>query len=159
MFLSFQMLVYFYSDRNYVLTGFQATYTVTECPYNCSGHGSCNPATHQCTCGSGYKGVGCEVEYCPDMCGIVDSLGVCHTSQQHCECSQGNTGYSCSLSLYDTEEGQSTWHSLSPENTGFSGRAGHAGCFIEQTNSMYIFGGNLTKNNFYQRMCRMHSKF
>ena len=35
------MLIVFYSDTNYVLTGFQAEYTINACPKNCSNHGEC----------------------------------------------------------------------------------------------------------------------
>ncbi len=51
-----QMLIYFYSDRNYVLEGFEASYFMSDCLYDCSDHGSCDNITSTCNCDSGYYG-------------------------------------------------------------------------------------------------------
>ncbi len=138
-----------------MLEGFEATYTVTQCAYNCSGHGQCDVPSRLCACENGYKGIGCQIEFCPDMCGQSSVRGVCNLNQQRCDCRQGYTGYDCSLSLYDTEEGQSTWHNLSPHNTGLTGRAGHAAGFIDAQSSMYIFGGN-TLNELLDDLMRFN---
>eukprot|EP00057_Strongylocentrotus_purpuratus_P028165 XP_011682639.1 PREDICTED: putative protein tag-53 [Strongylocentrotus purpuratus] len=89
-----QMLIYMYSDRNYNLLGFDATYTIEDCPYGCSGHGTC--VDHSCVCNSGYHGDGCERLSCPYECGSEWNQGVCQQSVrtfakiEHCE-KQGST--------------------------------------------------------------------
>ena len=135
------MLVYFYSDRNYVLNGFSATYAVYACPYNCSNHGVC--VDHTCTCPIGYKGVGCEVEMCPgNMCG---DHGSCRLDLETCECNDGYIGGACTLPQNSTGTG-ATWHLLAPSSTNldvsiFTPRAGHAGSYLTELESLYVFGG------------------
>ena len=62
------MLVALYSDTNYVLQGFNATYTVQSCTATCD-RGTCNGAT--CVCNPGWKGINCNEPACPNDCGSV----------------------------------------------------------------------------------------
>ena len=66
--LVLQMLVALYSDTNYVLQGFNATYTVQSCTATCD-RGTCNGAT--CVCNPGWKGINCNEPACPNDCGSV----------------------------------------------------------------------------------------
>jgi hypothetical protein len=61
------MLVLLYSDTNYVLDGFRAEFSITECPNNCSNHGLCYE--HSCVCESDWGGYDCSKKLCPDNCG------------------------------------------------------------------------------------------
>lgn len=146
------MLIYFYSDRNYVLKGFDAEYSITECPFDCSSHGTCDKSTHKCVCNGGYTGLHCNISMCPDGCGMH---GECDFSLKKCLCELGYTGRDCKLAT-NSSSGQSTWYLLSPDGLGFTARTGHAGTFITKYNSLYVFGGttlnrilgDLTKYNF-----------
>ncbi len=59
------MLIYFYSDRNYVLEGFEADYFVSDCLFNCSGHGTCDAVSKKCNCDLAFFGDGCQHRYTP----------------------------------------------------------------------------------------------
>lgn len=76
-----------------MLDGFTAEYIVTDCPNNCSEHGSC--LHHSCFCDSKWTGPDCSKEACPDSCGKVYGHGECRGGQ--CHCNEGFTGMSCSL--------------------------------------------------------------
>ena len=89
------MLIVFYSDTNYALTGFEARYSIDKCPKNCSNHGDC--LNHKCTCHSGYKGLDCGLESCPDQCGNLTGKGFCSSELQRCICHSGYSGIDCSL--------------------------------------------------------------
>ena len=55
------MLVHFYSDQAFVLSGFNLTYTMAHCPFNCSyPAGTCEPSTGTCACDPGLAGLYCE---------------------------------------------------------------------------------------------------
>lgn len=136
--LLFQMLIYFFSDRNYVRKGFTAQYRVTGCAHNCSGHGDCDPVSRQCVCEPGWRGMACDVEVCPHLCG---PYGTCDRGTQTCACDRGYAGVECSLSL-TSRTGQSQWHLVAPSDSGFTPRSGHSGAFISSTKRLYVFGGN-----------------
>lgn len=97
----FQMLILLYSDTNYVLGGFQAEFSVTDCPRNCSSHGDCvqtcgdGDCRHVCVCQSRWGGPDCSRELCPDGCGGVRARGLCDGSR--CQCRRPFSGMSCSL--------------------------------------------------------------
>ncbi|XP_023931409.1 multiple epidermal growth factor-like domains protein 8 isoform X3 [Lingula anatina] len=135
------MLIHFFSDRNYVLDGFEAVYTVTDCLLNCSSPaGHC--VNHQCVCNPAYTGSACEHVICPrfegSQCGSPNR-GDCGLFSGLCDCKSGYTGYSCSFP-YNSTEGNSTWYTLSPAGSGFAPRAGHATVFLE--NAIWTFGGH-----------------
>ena len=145
----FQMLIYFYSDRNYMLSGFYATYMVTDCAFNCSGNGVCDPSTGTCTCQTGFTGMACETSLCPNMCG---DHGVCDNVLNRCVCDPGYAGHNCSFPV-GAVFGQSTWYTLAPDSSGFKARTGHSGTYLESARSLYIFGGN-TLNGLLDELIR-----
>ncbi len=50
----YKMLLHLFSDANYNLLGFNATYTFSVCPGDCGGHGRCDVATARCQCHQGW---------------------------------------------------------------------------------------------------------
>lgn len=148
-YLYLQMLIHFYSDRNYVLQGFYALYNITDCPHNCSTRGVCDPVTHTCACHPGYRGAGCETAVCPDNC---NEHGSCNSSLKRCVCKAGYAGHSCQLPT-KASAAHGTWYELAPKGSGFQPRAGHTGVFIAGVNCLYVFGGN-TLNSLLNELIR-----
>lgn len=85
-----QMLILLYSDTNYVLDGFHAEFSVTNCPNNCTHHGKC--INNTCVCENDWSGKDCSRALCPNNC---SHAGVCGIKK--CECISGYSGQSCSL--------------------------------------------------------------
>ena len=132
---TFQMLIYFFSDRNYVRQGFYARYLITNCPYNCSDNGECLSSTHTCQCDPGFTGEGCELATCPNMC---NENGICDPIPNECRCEEHYFGHDCGISVNKT----TGWKMVSPPGVGFQARAGHSGVFMETLNRLYVFGGS-----------------
>jgi len=133
------MLVYFFSDRNYVRSGFYAHYTVSPCPHNCSANGDCIANTHQCRCFAGYVGRACEHAVCSLACGHHG--GHCSETDFTCECPPGRRGFDCGLSVDPSDTAMiGVWSQVSaPVNDVYVARAGHAGVVVDDC--LYIFGG------------------
>ncbi|XP_054283597.1 multiple epidermal growth factor-like domains protein 8 [Macrosteles quadrilineatus] len=127
------MLILLYSDTNYVLDGFRAEYYITECPANCSSHGTC--LAHSCICESGWGGVDCSQPLCPDHCGVSKGRGRCLLGR--CHCFTGYSGQACSL--YKGDPVGNSWHHLHRE--GVNARAAHSAIYISDTDALYVFGG------------------
>ena len=68
------MRVLFYSDTNYVLEGFTAEYSISQCPNGCSSNGICGQGG-VCECHSGFYGQDCSRDACPDDCGSLSGRG------------------------------------------------------------------------------------
>ena len=90
------MLLHFYSDVAYNMTGFNISFSVDSCPSNhhqqtCSGRGSCDVETGLCQCDDDVKGPACEVLACPDNCGSSskERRGKCNIGLKVCECEGG----------------------------------------------------------------------
>lgn len=66
----FQMLLHLFSDANYNLLGFNATYTFSLCPGACGGHGRCDPSTLKCHCHQGWGGAACMTPLCSQACAV-----------------------------------------------------------------------------------------
>lgn len=135
--LQLQMVVLLYSDTNYVLEGFSAEYSVTDCPFNCSSHGHC--VNHTCICEAAFIGEACEYDACPDQCGFKESRGWCEKKDgtYQCVCNEGFLGLDCSLET-KASVGNS-WHLLGRTSAG--ARAAHDGVYLRTLNRFYAFGG------------------
>nr|XP_023015346.1 multiple epidermal growth factor-like domains protein 8 [Leptinotarsa decemlineata] len=129
------MLVLLYSDTNYVLDGFRAEFSITDCPNNCSNHGVCYD--HQCACETDWGGYDCSRQLCPDNCGRYQSRGHCDQSQ--CVCRSGFSGQSCNLNEHDSVGNK--WHWLSHSEGGLQPRAAHSAVYMKLTDALYVFGG------------------
>ncbi|XP_063293259.1 multiple epidermal growth factor-like domains protein 8 [Pelobates fuscus] len=132
-----KMLLHLFSDANYNLLGFNATYSFSLCPQGCSGHGLCQE-NKQCLCDAGWGGEGCQVADCRSYCN--PHHGTCNKDTQRCVCSAGYVGEKCDLSLADNQ-GAGTWYNVSRLDSSFSPRTAAAGAFLPPTNALYIFGG------------------
>ena len=78
------MLLHLFSDANYNLLGFNATYTFSLCPGACGGRGRCDLATSQCQCQPGWGGADCTTPLCSQACSahgecdlVRDATGPC----------------------------------------------------------------------------------
>ncbi|ETN65266.1 laminin subunit gamma-3 [Anopheles darlingi] len=135
------MLILLYSDTNYVLEGFRAEYSITNCRNNCSGHGQC--VAHTCRCEAGWIGNDCGIEACPNRCGeeakpgTGSAQGTCIGDR--CRCATGYAGQACSLELDNPVAKQ--WHWLSSTRNGLPPRAAHSAVYYERSDALYVFGG------------------
>lgn len=129
------MLILLYSDTNYVLDGFKAEFSVTNCLNNCTYRGKC--VEHKCVCQGDWVGDDCSKNACPENCGLSERRGLCR--RDHCYCNDGFSGQSCSLSAENPNGNE--WHWLSNTKDGLSPRAAHTAFYVEKTDSLYIFGG------------------
>lgn len=128
------MLILLYSDTNYVLHGFRAEFSITDCPNNCSGQVCFN---HTCACESDWGGYDCSKRLCPDNCGQDRNRGYCVKGV--CVCHEGFSGQACSLQSKDTTGNK--WHWLSHSEGGLTPRAAHTAVYVKTTDSLYVFGG------------------
>ena len=92
------LLILLYSDTNYVLAGFEAKYSVFDCPHNCSDQGQC--VAGKCFCFPKFSGPDCSLPLCPNKCGQNAGWGECKkdkTGRDKCFCKEGFVGDDCSL--------------------------------------------------------------
>lgn len=68
-----QMLLHLFSDANYNLLGFNASFRFSLCPGGCQNHGQCQPPG-MCVCEPGWGGPDCSLQECSAYCG---SHGTC----------------------------------------------------------------------------------
>lgn len=74
------VLLHFFSDDAYNMSGFNISYKINGCPtidssVNCSGHGVCLDGT--CTCDGDYMGSACHVPICLNNCSHSLNQGIC----------------------------------------------------------------------------------
>lgn len=133
------MLIYFFSDRNYVRSGFYAHYTISSCRQNCSGHGECLRDSHECRCFAGYVGSACQQSLCSDACS--SNGGRCNDDTLRCECPAGRLGHDCGLSVDASDvTNAGVWSQvLLLDDDTFMPRAGHAAAVVDDC--LYVFGG------------------
>lgn len=75
------VLLHFFSDDAYNMSGFNISYKINGCPtidssLNCSGHGVCVDGS--CTCDADYMGSACNVPKCLNNCSSSLGQGECH---------------------------------------------------------------------------------
>ncbi|XP_039249986.2 multiple epidermal growth factor-like domains protein 8 [Styela clava] len=131
-----KMLVYLFSDINTDFDGFEASFTISECLNNCSGHGRC--FRQRCSCNEGWTGSDCSQHACPHNC----ENGKCRTEtrSKKCNCRPGYIGTGCRMdTFYDDKGGWWTTVYDYKDEPGSKGRAAHTGVFIYP--NFYIFGG------------------
>ena len=132
------MLLYLYSDRNYLKEGFEANYYIYNCPWNCSERGVC--VNHTCRCRAGFYGDACQHQVCVDRCNGHGACTAVSRTVRRCECDAGYAGHSCNLSLEDGA-GQGVWTTVQPSGSGFKGRTSHTAVFMENSDCLWVFGG------------------
>jgi multipile epidermal growth factor-like domains protein 8 len=128
------MLVIFFSDEDFELTGFEAVYTISTCNEYCR-NGTC--VDSKCVCHPGFSGPTCEIAHCPNNCSAALGRGMCAADSSHCICSPGYLGLSCNRSVANA-----TWASLPATPTGpFTARSGHCAVYDALGDRMLTFGG------------------
>ncbi|MGH0176680.1 UNVERIFIED_CONTAM: hypothetical protein FKN15_073287 [Acipenser sinensis] len=132
-----KMLLHLFSDANYNLSGFNASFSFSLCPRDCSGHGVCSPDSGRCDCLPGWAGEGCSLPACGANCSLH---GTCDQQSGRCQCDSGFLAQSCDLSLNDNQ-GAGSWFAVSSGDGPFSPRTAAAGVFLNTTNALYVFGG------------------
>ncbi|CAM9123882.1 unnamed protein product [Bubo scandiacus] len=98
-----KMLLHLFSDANYNLLGFNATYSVSLCPRGCSGRGGCDPQG-RCQCQPGWGGPDCAQPHCATYCQAHG--GTCNQATGRCECRLGFVGQACDLALGENRGGR-----------------------------------------------------
>ncbi|XP_074837451.1 multiple epidermal growth factor-like domains protein 8 [Carettochelys insculpta] len=131
-----KMLLHLFSDANYNLLGFNASYRVSLCPRDCSGHGTCAPHG-QCWCQPGWGGPDCAVPHCSSYC---LGHGACDQESGRCWCQAGFVGEGCDLALGENQ-GAGRWYNVSTSDPHFRPRTAAAGAVLPPAGALYIFGG------------------
>ncbi|XP_076868849.1 multiple epidermal growth factor-like domains protein 8 [Brachyhypopomus gauderio] len=132
-----KMLLHLFSDANYNLLGFNATYTFSLCPGDCGGHGRCDSTSSRCQCQQGWGGPDCTTRLCSTQC---TQHGHCDKRGERCLCSAGFVGQSCQLGVHDND-GAGQWWKVSRGDEKASPRTASAGLYISSTAAFYMFGG------------------
>ncbi|XP_043267343.1 attractin-like protein 1 isoform X2 [Venturia canescens] len=130
------VLLHFYSDVAYNMSGFNITYKINACPSryshtDCSGHGVCIEGV--CTCDATWTGDACDVQVCPNNCSRHHEQGECDRERHRCDCAPGFKGSDCSQK---SERGY--WEPV-PYNFSPEGSASH--CSVVWKDSLYVVGG------------------
>lgn len=101
------VLLHFYSDLAYNMSGFNISYSINSCPVNkdgkkCSGNGVCIDSS--CTCDAAFYGQSCQYAICPDNC---SEHGFCNMETHSCICDEGWSGLDC-----NQPKGRGFWMSV-----------------------------------------------
>uniref|UniRef100_A0A2K5KJX8 Multiple epidermal growth factor-like domains protein 8 n=1 Tax=Cercocebus atys TaxID=9531 RepID=A0A2K5KJX8_CERAT len=136
-----KMLLHLFSDANYNLLGFNASFRFSLCPGGCRSHGQCQPPG-VCACEPGWGGPDCGVQECSAYCG---SHGTCASPLGPCRCEPGFLGHACDLHLWENQ-GAGWWHNVSAGDPAFSARIGAAGAFLSPPGLLAVFGGQDLNN-------------
>ncbi|XP_070550058.1 multiple epidermal growth factor-like domains protein 8 [Ptychodera flava] len=134
-----EMIVYLYSDTNYMSEGFEADFAVQNCTKDCSGHGTCTD--YECSCEPQWTGEACDFQTCQEGCGLNAGHGECNrfTSPWQCDCHMDYIGEYCSLPILNNA-GWNNYYLLS-SGIDFTARMGHAGVYHKSTDRFWVYGG------------------
>ena len=154
------MLLHFYSDVAYNMTGFNITFSINACPsesfdVTCSGNGHCETEEGnepgKCICDDEFRGPACNIPACPNNCEgpssrvregqEIEARGVCNREKKRCDCYEGWTGESCSQQV-----SRGYWQSIDVSNEKISARTSHVS-IIDQKGSMWVIGGETFKHS------------
>ncbi|XP_067935184.1 attractin-like [Watersipora subatra] len=128
--------IYFYSDIAYNISGFNLTYRVLHCPYDCNGNGRCNSSSGSCECELGWDGEVCNIStFCPNLC---SNAGTCLNGTCHCDAN--HTGEDCSVLLTSI-----SWLDLDIDSAPV-GRASMGADIFQD--SLYVYGGETLHNRY-----------
>ncbi|XP_032621716.1 attractin isoform X1 [Chelonoidis abingdonii] len=133
------VLLHFFSDAAYNLTGFNITYNFDMCPNNCSGQGECKHSngsnTVKCECSEHWKGEACDIPYCTDDCGYP-ARGQCNMNEtKGCSCNSGWQGPGCAVPVPANQSFWTREEYSSPKLP----RASHKA--VVNGNVMWVVGG------------------
>uniref|UniRef100_A0A8C3S0Y5 Attractin n=1 Tax=Chelydra serpentina TaxID=8475 RepID=A0A8C3S0Y5_CHESE len=133
------VLLHFFSDAAYNLTGFNITYNFDMCPNNCSGRGECNLSsgsnTVKCECSEHWKGEACDIPYCTDDCGYP-ARGQCNMNgTKGCSCYSDWQGPGCAVPVPANQSFWTREEYSSPKLP----RASHKA--VVNANVMWVVGG------------------
>ncbi|XP_062823192.1 multiple epidermal growth factor-like domains protein 8 [Anolis carolinensis] len=131
-----KMLLHLFSDANYNLLGFNASFWVSLCPRGCSGRGRCGQ-DGRCACSRGWGGHDCSLPQCNTYCLLH---GTCSQDSGRCRCEEGFVGQACDLALGENQ-GAGKWYNVSSRDPAFRPRTAAAGAFLPSTGALYVFGG------------------
>ncbi|XP_054667296.1 multiple epidermal growth factor-like domains protein 8, partial [Grus americana] len=132
-----KMLLHLFSDANYNLLGFNATFSASLCPRACSGRGDCDPQG-RCRCQPGWGGPDCAQPHCRTYC--QPHGGACNQATGRCECQPGFVGRACDLALGENRGG-GRWYNVSQGDPDFPPRTAAAGAVLPRAGALYVFGG------------------
>ena len=144
-------LIYFYADAYMNDPGFTLEYTYSDCPRNCSSHGSCQRLEKvdnaresnktsiffKCSCETGYYGDACEFIRCPANCS--NENGTC-LKDGTCQCRRGFTGTDCSIDVAESS-GYFNLKTAPIKGTTISNNPGAGGSAAWDKDFAYFFGG------------------
>uniref|UniRef100_A0AAR2K5K4 Multiple EGF-like-domains 8 n=1 Tax=Pygocentrus nattereri TaxID=42514 RepID=A0AAR2K5K4_PYGNA len=147
-----KMLLHLFSDANYNLLGFNATYTFSLCPGDCGGHGRCDPASSRCLCHQGWGAADCNTRLCSTDC-TQQGHGRCDKKGERCLCNSGFVGQSCQLGLHDNS-GVGQWWEVNSGYVRASPRTASAGVYLSSTKALYMFGGRTEEDMFSSSLYR-----
>ncbi|EMP39028.1 Attractin-like protein 1 [Chelonia mydas] len=147
------VLLHFFSDAAYNLTGFNIFYSINSCPNNCSGHGKCTtsvsiPSQVYCECDKYWKGEACDIPYCKANCGSPDH-GYCDlTGEKLCVCNDSWQVKNVLKFFAETESSynldSNIWNVV-PVSKGPLQRYGHSLALYQE--DIYMYGGKVETNN------------
>nr|XP_002121132.4 attractin-like protein 1 [Ciona intestinalis] len=128
--------IHFYSDVAYTMSGFNMTYTVDECVYDCFNRGNCTVG--KCECGNGWHGSSCQAQTCPNNCSAAQNYGKCSSSYpvDQCDCETGHTGQDCSLPAPSTK---GVWDSFEFNPRATTPSASYAAVSVDH--QIWVYGG------------------
>uniref|UniRef100_F6QQX7 CUB domain-containing protein n=1 Tax=Ciona intestinalis TaxID=7719 RepID=F6QQX7_CIOIN len=136
--------IHFYSDVAYTMSGFNMTYTVDECVYDCFNRGNCTDklilvmSLGKCECGNGWHGSSCQAQTCPNNCSAAQNYGKCSSSYpvDQCDCETGHTGQDCSLPAPSTK---GVWDSFEFNPRATTPSASYAAVSVDH--QIWVYGG------------------